>query len=73
MNDDGNQAALPAQSQARRFFTAMGTGSLLNLALIVWSIYEENWWIAVIAVVLGIVMLAMALSAVRRNGTTPGA
>lgn len=73
MNDDGNQAALPAQSQARRFFAAMGTGSLLNLALIVWSIYEENWWIAAIAVVLGIVMLAMALSAVRRNGTTPGA
>ncbi|MBA3379296.1 MAG: hypothetical protein H0T93_10475 [Chloroflexia bacterium] len=68
MNDDRNQAAPPVQSQARTFFAAMGTGSLLNIALIAWSIYEENWWITAIAVVLGIVMLAMALTAVRRSG-----
>ncbi|MEJ7900752.1 MAG: hypothetical protein WKF63_02850 [Thermomicrobiales bacterium] len=67
MNDDHNQAAPPAQTQVRTFFAAMGTGSLLNIALIAWSIYEENWWIAGIAVVLGIVMLAMALTAVRRT------
>ncbi len=70
MNDDRDEVSPPAQSQARTFFTAMGTGSLLNLALIAWSIYQENWWIAAIAVVLGIVMLAMALTAVRRSGTT---
>lgn len=67
MTDDRNQAP-PAQSPARAFFGAMGTGSLLNLALIAWSVYQENWWIAGIAVALGIVMLAMALTAVRRTG-----
>ncbi len=69
MNDDHNQP--PAQSQARRFFGAMGMGSLFNLALIAWSIYAGNWWIAAIAIVLGIIMLAMALTAVRR-GSGPG-
>lgn len=65
MNDDHNQP--PAQSQARTFFGALGAGSLFNLALIAWSVYAGNWWIAAIAIVLGIIMLAMALTAVRRS------
>lgn len=62
-----NQTQPPPQSQARRFFGAMGMGSLFNLALIAWSVYAGNWWIAAIAIVLGIIMLAMALTAVRRS------
>jgi len=68
MKDDCNEVSPSVQSQARRFFGALGAGSLFNLALIAWSIYAGNWWIAGIAVVLGIVMLAMALTAVRRGG-----
>ncbi len=66
MNDDHNQVT-PPQSQARTFFSALGAGSLFNLALIAWSVYAGNWWIAAIAIVLGIIMLAMALTAVRRG------
>lgn len=68
MKDDCNEVSPSVQSQARRFFGALEAGSLFNLALIAWSIYAGNWWIAGIAVVLGIVMLAMALTAVRRGG-----
>lgn len=77
MTDDRNDAAPvpapPPRSRTRTFFGALGTGALLNLALIAWCIYQQNWWLTAVAVAIGIVMLAMALTAARRSEPTPRA
>jgi hypothetical protein len=70
MIDDPNQDHPSLKDRAGALFAMVGTGFVLNIALIGWGIYQKNWWITGIAVVIGIVMLWQAWSAYR--GRKPG-
>ena len=64
--DDRNRSLV---ERLNTFFGMMGVSLLLNIALIIWSIYKELWWITAIAVVIGLVMLWQAWTIYQRRRT----
>lgn len=68
-NDNRNQPTLI--DRANTLIKMFGTGFLVNIALIAWTIYQELWWITALAVLLGLVMAWMAWTNYR-NQQGPG-
>ena len=67
MIDDDNREQPSIKERAGTLFAMVGTAMVLNIALIGWGIYERNWWITGIAVVIGIVMLWQAWGAYNKR------
>jgi hypothetical protein len=65
--DNGNQHHTSVTERASSFFGVLGLSFVLNIALIAWSVYKEYWWIAAIALVIGIVMIWQALTLYRNK------
>ena len=72
MADNDNQPQPTLIDRANTLIKMVGTGFLVNIALIAWTIYQELWWITALAVLLGLIMAWMAWNNYRnQKGSGP--